>query len=109
MLLFSLYALHRDPAYFADPEVFDPDRWAPEKAKHIPREAYLPFGTGVRGCIGEPFAWAEATVILATLTSHWRIRPAEGTNVKPLAKALLVPSRLSVIAERWPSPDAVIR
>lgn len=109
MLLFSLYALHRDPAYFADPEVFDPDRWAPEKAKHVPREAYLPFGTGVRGCIGEPFAWAEATVILATLTSHWRIRPAEGTNVKPLAKALLVPSPLSVIAERWPSPDAVIR
>lgn len=109
MVLFSLYALHRDPAYFADPEVFDPDRWAPENAKRVPREAYIPFGSGVRGCIGEPFAWAEASVILATLASHWRIRLTEGTNVKPLAKALLVPSALSVIAERWPAPDAVIR
>lgn len=109
MVLFSLYALHRDKEYFTDPNVFDPDRWAPEKAKLIPRGAYLPFGRGVRGCIGEPFAWAESIVIMATLAGNWRIRLAEGTDMKPLAKALLVPSPLSVIAERWPAPDAVIR
>jgi cytochrome P450 len=109
MVLFSLYALHRDPMYFAEPEVFDPDRWVPAKAKHIPREAYLPFGTGVRGCIGEPFAWAESIVIMATLMRNWRIRPTEGTCIKPLAKALLVPSYLSMITERRVTRDAALR
>jgi cytochrome P450 len=109
MVLFSLYALHRDPTYFADPELFDPDRWIPEKSKQIPREAYLPFGAGVRGCIGEPFAWAESIIIMATLVRNWRIRPADGTSVKPLAKALLVPSRLLMIAEQRTARNAAVQ
>lgn len=100
MVLFSLYALQRDPEYFAEPERFDPERWVAEKAKSISREAYLPFGTGVRGCIGEPFALTESIVIIATLMRNWQIRLADGTGIKPLAKALLVTSKLSMLVER---------
>jgi cytochrome P450 len=65
-ILFSPYAVHRDPSIYADPELFDPDRWLPERAKEIPRPAFIPFGAGNRQCLGEGFAWVEATVVLAT-------------------------------------------
>jgi cytochrome P450 len=99
MVLFSLYALHRDPTYYAEPDLFDPDRWLPERAKRVPRTAYLPFGAGVRGCIGEQFAWTESITILATLVRHWQVRLADDKKIKPLAKALLLPDRLSMIVE----------
>lgn len=51
-IVIPIYSLHYDPKYFADPEVFDPERFsAKEKAKRI-SGTYLPFGDGPRICIG---------------------------------------------------------
>ena len=62
--------LHRDPVVWADPETFDPDRFAPDRAASIPPNAWKPFGTGQRACIGRAFAMQEATLVLALLA--WR-------------------------------------
>ncbi|MEU9128470.1 cytochrome P450 [Kitasatospora sp. NPDC048540] len=75
---FSLYAVHRDPAVYADPDRFDPDRWLPERRAGLPREAFIPFGAGSRQCIGDAFAKAEMTITLATVLSRWRLRPVPG-------------------------------
>jgi cytochrome P450 len=61
----SPYVSHRDPRYFPDPERFDPDRWLGEPG--LPRFAYYPFGGGRRLCIGEPFAWTEGILAVATI------------------------------------------
>ena len=73
----SQYALHRDPRFWTDPLSFDPARWLgpdgafDEDAPGQPRGAWFPFGAGTRQCIGESFAWAEATLVLARLARHW--------------------------------------
>jgi cytochrome P450 len=96
-VMFAQYSLHRDPAYYADPEVFDPDRWLPERAKGVPRPAFVPFGAGNRQCIGEGFAWAEAIVVLATVASRWRICPVPGFEVRMMPAATLRPDALPMI------------
>jgi len=70
--------LHHDPRWFPDPETFDPSRWLDQRREAVPRHAYLPFGTGPRGCIGEQFAWAEAVTVLAVLARSWTVRTAPG-------------------------------
>lgn len=76
LVLVSQWVLHRDPRFFPDPERFDPERWTePERAAR-PKFAYFPFGGGPRGCIGEPFAWMEGVLVLATLARRWRLRLA---------------------------------
>jgi cytochrome P450 len=84
LCLVSPALLHRDPRWWSEPDAFRPERWLtpvhgqPDrfdpKAPGQPRGAYLPFGAGPRMCIGEQFAWTEATTILAELGRSWRIR-----------------------------------
>lgn len=50
-IIIPINSLHRDPKYFADPEVFDPERFSEEKRKQL-NGIYLPFGDGPRICIG---------------------------------------------------------
>lgn len=72
-IVMSQWIMHRDPRYFADPEKFDPERWATTACRDLPRFAYFPFGGGPRQCIGASFATAEAMLILATIASRVRL------------------------------------
>ncbi|MFJ9774034.1 cytochrome P450 [Kitasatospora sp. NPDC101157] len=105
-VFFSPYGLHRDPASFPDPGAFDPDRWSPAPPHPVPREAYIPFGTGVRKCIGESFAHVEVMVILATLLTRWEFRPVTANALEPAAASTLRPKEpRMVLRERQPAPD----
>jgi cytochrome P450 len=87
----SIYALHRNPKLWPDPERFDPERFTPQAVGSRHRFAYLPFGGGPRICIGNGFAMAEAQVILAMIAQHWRPRLAEGHPVVPIGRVTLRP------------------
>ena len=104
-VLISQYLMHRDPRFFSNPSVFDPERWLDDRQTGRPRMAYLPFGAGPRSCIGEGFAWMEGVLLLATFAQRWRFRLAESTQpIHPLPKITLrPPSSLSmVLHERAP-------
>lgn len=91
MLFLAQWVMHRDPRYFPEPERFDPDRWTPAFRAALPKFAYFPFGGGPRVCIGEPFAWTEGILLLATLAARWRMRLAPGRPVEPLPRITLRP------------------
>jgi cytochrome P450 len=74
MLVVGIYALHRDPALWDHPLIFDPDRFSPQNSAGRDRWQYLPFGAGPRSCIGDHFAMLEATLALATIVRHTEIQ-----------------------------------
>jgi cytochrome P450 len=84
-ILVSQWVVHRDPRWFPNPEGFDPDRFAPERAGDLPRFAYFPFGGGPRTCIGNHFALMEATLILALIVQRFRLEllPGQRLVLKP--------------------------
>ena len=81
-LLMSQYVMHHDPRYYDQPEQFNPDRWTEEFKANLPRFSYFPFGGGIRGCIGETFAWMEGVLIIAIIAQKWIIRLVPGHRVK---------------------------
>ncbi|WP_267245492.1 cytochrome P450 [Streptomyces sp. PR69] len=91
---FSLYALHRHPGLYKEPDRFDPDRWLPERRSEIDRQSYIPFGAGNRKCIGDAFVWTEATIALATVLARWQLRPVPGHTPKEVASAVAHPDRV---------------
>ncbi|KAL1488807.1 hypothetical protein ABEB36_014603 [Hypothenemus hampei] len=75
-----IYALHRDPQYFPDPDKFNPERFDPKKNTITPY-TYLPFGLGPRSCIGNRFAIMEMKSFLFHLLSKYEIVPTEKTSI----------------------------
>ena len=78
----SQFVMHHDPRYFEEPNRFNPDRWTEEFKTHLPRFSYFPFGGGIRGCIGESFAWMEGILVIATLARKWEMRKVPTQRVK---------------------------
>jgi cytochrome P450 len=85
------WVMHRDPRYFEQPSVFDPDRWAGGLLGRLPRFAYFPFGGGPRGCIGESFAMVEALLILATIAQRFHLKHVGAEPVLPWPTLTLQP------------------
>lgn len=86
-----IYHMHHDARWFAEPERFDPDRFAPERRKLLPLSAYLPFGAGTRTCIGKQFAMLEAQLILVAIAQRFRLELANGQPVERDMKVTLAP------------------
>ena len=81
-VIVSPYLTQRDQRWFPQALEFNPDRWTPEFKSGLPRYAYFPFGGGPRQCIGEPLAWMEAVLALATVASDWRLALVPGYRMQ---------------------------
>ncbi len=88
----SPYVLHRHPAYWPDPETFDPQRFmsAREERDREPF-SYIPFGAGPRTCIGANFALVEAPLIVGLLTQRFHMTLANDTRIRPHGMFVLMP------------------
>lgn len=91
MIVIAPYVLHRHRLLWERPDIFDPRRFIGEARAKIDRFAYLPFGAGVRTCIGSSFALQEATIVLATIVKHFNLELAPGHAVTPLLRVTLRP------------------
>jgi cytochrome P450 len=98
IVLASPWILHRDPAVWDRATSFVPQRWLgqdgrfEESVPGAPRGSWVPFGFGNRRCIGEQFAWTEATLLVAQLASRWRPELVPGSRVDTRAAITLRPA-----------------
>jgi cytochrome P450 len=99
-VIVSPHALHHDPASFADPARFDPDRWSPERVKQQPKGAFIPFGAGTRQCVGNVFAQNEIVITVATVAARWRLVPVPGRPVRVKFTSAAYPESLPMTAVR---------
>lgn len=86
-----VYMTHRDHRWYSEPDVFRPDRFTPEREAALPKQAYLPFGSGPRTCIGKIFATVEATLLLATMAQRFSLRTQPGHRVEVQPRVTLLP------------------
>lgn len=74
-ILLLLAQSHLDPAVFGETaRGFIPERMLDENFARLNKEypdCWKPFGTGMRACIGRPFAWQEAVLVMAMLLQNF--------------------------------------
>ncbi|KAI2475479.1 Cytochrome P450 [Pyrenophora tritici-repentis] len=71
VVICALHAIHNNPRIWSNPDRFDPDRWGTEEVSGRPKNAYMPFATGPRSCIGFNFALGEVKVLLPLLVYRY--------------------------------------
>jgi cytochrome P450 len=87
-VVMSPWVVHRNAKYYAEPDLFQPERWSAERQNGRPRFAYFPFGGGTRGCMGESFAWMEGVQVLAVIARRWRLRLVD-ESLRPVIQPTL--------------------
>jgi cytochrome P450 len=76
------YVTHRHPAFWENPEGFDPLRFTPERSAGRHRMAYFPFAAGPRKCIGDTFAMMEMPLVVAMIAQRYRLDLVPGQQVQ---------------------------
>src|SRR5919199_452763 len=129
-LMVLIPMLHRDPKIWGEnAEAFDPDRFTREAEQNRPANAYKPFGSGQRACIGRHFAMQEATLVLGMLLqrfefidhTNYELKVKQTLTIKPADFRIKVrprTNRPAVVAappppvqeepETEPAPAAVV-
>ncbi|KAM6958598.1 sterol 26-hydroxylase, mitochondrial isoform 2-T2 [Tautogolabrus adspersus] len=98
------YAASHDEAEFVDAELFIPERWLRAETsgrgakagvyQHHPY-SFIPFGVGVRACVGKRVAEMEMYFALSRLMQHYEVLPEDGAQVvEPKTRTLLIPAKL---------------
>lgn len=82
-VLISPYLMHRHPLYWDNAEVFDPNRFLPERSVEHTPYTYIPFGAGRRFCIGAGLGKLEIQIVLALVTQRFRVSFSSTDPVEP--------------------------
>jgi cytochrome P450 len=93
VIAICIYALHRHPAFWDQPDLFDPQRFSLEYTAKRNKYAYIPFSIGPRQCIGNTFALLEGSLILACIAQHFELHLLPGIEVQPQPLFVLRPNR----------------
>ncbi|XP_029178733.1 uncharacterized protein LOC114946424 [Nylanderia fulva] len=80
-ILIPIKSLHEDRRYWENPEVFDPERFSPEKKHSIEKFTFLPFGEGPRICPGMRMALLQMKAFFAAVLRKYRLELSPKTQV----------------------------
>jgi cytochrome P450 len=82
----NTYSIHHNEKYFPDSFAFKPERWLDVKLsagdRRIMQKALIPFSIGARGCAGKAMAYAQCSLVTATLLWYFDFDVASGDTGK---------------------------
>ncbi len=102
-LMAAIAAMHYREDLFPEPERFRPERFLDAKPDGY---AWIPFGGGVRRCIGASFAEYEMRIVLREIVSRAQLRaPDQAPEKVRIRNITLVPQHgTRVVLEKPPAP-----
>jgi cytochrome P450 family 135 len=97
-----IYLVHRRPHIYPEPYAFRPERFIEQPAGTY---TWIPFGGGVRRCLGASFAQFEMRVVLRELVRRLELRASDERPERVTRRAItLVPDRGGeIVVERVPA------
>ncbi|XP_072293243.1 steroid 17-alpha-hydroxylase/17,20 lyase [Eucyclogobius newberryi] len=109
-VVINLWSLHHDPKEWPNPDSFEPARFLNSDASglSIPSPSYLPFGAGLRVCLGEALAKMELFLFLSTVLQRFTlaVRPGDPLpNLEGKFGVVLQPAKYFVSALPRPCWD----
>ena len=106
-LVALLPTIHVDPKVFGeDASIWRPERMLDEPFNKLPRNSWKPFGNGMRGCIGRPFAWQEAQLVVAILLQNFQFFPQDPSYQLRFKQTLTIkPKDFQMRAQLRPGRD----
>lgn len=72
-IVIPVHHMSHDPAFWNQPENFNPERFSPENRGNVDPVVYQPFGQGPRNCAGMRFAQLEIKLTMAKLLSRYKL------------------------------------
>jgi retinoid hydroxylase len=82
-IFYQIQETHQDHNIYSHPEKFDPDRFSLERAEDKQTAfAHIPFGGGIRECLGKEFAKLEIKLFAALLLREYEWELAPGQNLE---------------------------
>ncbi|NJM94271.1 MAG: cytochrome P450 [Cytophagales bacterium] len=90
-LFLSPYMLHHKAQYWENPESFDPERFGKERFGPVQQRAFIPFGAGMRKCIGVRFAQIEIMLVIFKIFQRFDFELTPGPKVEPEFSSTLKP------------------
>lgn len=80
VVVIPIFAIHRDPEFYPNPEEYRPERFEPEEVAKRPHCSFIPFGAGPRICIGKRFGLMQTRIGLAMLLKNFKFTLNEATK-----------------------------
>lgn len=86
----SIYSIHHREDLYPDSQQFKPERFL---ERQYTAYEFIPFGGGVRMCLGHALAMLEIKLVIATIISKYNLELADNKPIKPIrGSATIVPS-----------------
>ncbi len=88
---YQIVQTHNDETLYPEHKLFDPDRFSPERmADKQKKFGFIPFGGGMRECIGKEFARLEAKILASMLARNydWELLPDQDLSMQVIPTPL---------------------